>query len=224
MPALDSQSTRSRTRSFGLLLVRITPPMALPDQFPPSGRPTRTDEPRGVIASSSSGAGSLRVSSCRRSRIHILVASVGATRADIVRTRAQAVSPYSFPRRRIGQRGLMQQGGPASEPGMSTSWEPYSITEGTIVVLPEGGPYAGRGVIERMAAIGVVITHAVEQPEPRRATAAEADLLGIQKSALVTHIRRTYISEDGRPVETADIVVPDAYCEIVYEVPIGRRT
>ncbi|KOT88386.1 GntR family transcriptional regulator [Streptomyces sp. NRRL F-5755] len=107
---------------------------------------------------------------------------------------------------------------------LSTSWEPYSITEGTIVVLPEGGPYAGRGVIERMAAIGVTITHAVEQPEPRRATAAEANLLGIQKSALVTHIRRTYISEDGRPVETADIVVPDAYCEIVYEVPIERRT
>ncbi|KOT81557.1 GntR family transcriptional regulator [Streptomyces rimosus subsp. pseudoverticillatus] len=107
---------------------------------------------------------------------------------------------------------------------LSTSWEPYSITEGTIVVLPEGGPYAGRGVIERMAAIGVTITHAVEQPEPRRATAAEANLLGIQKSALVTHIRRTYISEDGRPVETADIVVPNAYCEIVYEVPIERRT
>ncbi|MFH8346908.1 GntR family transcriptional regulator [Streptomyces sp. NPDC018045] len=107
---------------------------------------------------------------------------------------------------------------------LSTSWEPYSITEGTIVVLPEGGPYTGRGVIERMAAIGVMITHAVEQPEPRRATAAEANLLGIQKSALVTHIRRTYISEDGRPVETADIVVPDAYCEIVYEVPIKRHT
>ncbi|MFB1047688.1 GntR family transcriptional regulator [Streptomyces chrestomyceticus] len=107
---------------------------------------------------------------------------------------------------------------------LSTSWEPYSITEGTIAVLPEGGPYAGRGVIERMAAIGVVITHAVERPEPRRATVAEANLLGIPKSALVTHIRRTYISEDGRPVETADIVVPDAYCEIVYEVPIEHRT
>ncbi|MET9141440.1 UTRA domain-containing protein, partial [Streptomyces parvulus] len=64
--------------------------------------------------------------------------------------------------------------------------------------------------------------HAVEQPEPRQATAEEASLLGIQKAALVTHIRRTYYSDQGRPVETADIVVPTAHCEIVYEIPISR--
>ncbi len=50
----------------------------------------------------------------------------------------------------------------------------------------------------------------------------EASLLGIQKAALVTHIRRTYYSDEGRPVETADIVVPAAHCEIVYEIPISR--
>ncbi|MCP9207114.1 GntR family transcriptional regulator [Streptomyces sp. NEAU-Y11] len=105
---------------------------------------------------------------------------------------------------------------------LSTSWEPYSITGGTIVVLPEGGPHAGRGVVERMAAIDVRVTHAVEQPEPRQATAEEAHLLGVPKGALVTHIRRTYFSEDGRPVETADIVIPAAHCEIVYEVPIDK--
>ncbi|MFI2374294.1 UTRA domain-containing protein [Streptomyces sp. NPDC018964] len=66
------------------------------------------------------------------------------------------------------------------------------------------------------------VCHAVEQPEPRKATAEEASLLGIQKSALVTHIRRTYYSDQGRPVETADIVVPAAHCEIVYEIPINR--
>ncbi|MGW6722866.1 GntR family transcriptional regulator [Streptomyces sp. NPDC054995] len=105
---------------------------------------------------------------------------------------------------------------------LSTSWEPYAITDGTLVVLPEGGPYAGAGVVNRMAAIGVTVSHAVEQPEPRHATAKEASLLGIQKAALVTHIRRTYYSDDGRPVETADIVVPAAHCEIVYEIPINR--
>jgi hypothetical protein len=63
-----------------------------------------------------------------------------------------------------------------------------------------------------MAAIGVTVSHAVEQPEPRQATAEEASLLGIQRAALVTHIRRTYYSDDGRPVETADIVVPAAHC------------
>ncbi|MFK0118742.1 GntR family transcriptional regulator [Streptomyces sp. NPDC090994] len=105
---------------------------------------------------------------------------------------------------------------------VSTSWEPYSITSGTLAVLPEGGPYAGMGVVRRMAEIGITVSHAVEQPEPRQATAEEASLLGVQKGALVTHIRRTYYSDDGRPVETADIVVPAAHCEIVYEIPINR--
>ncbi|KOU10471.1 MULTISPECIES: GntR family transcriptional regulator [Streptomyces] len=105
---------------------------------------------------------------------------------------------------------------------LSTSWEPYDLTAGTLVVLPEGGPHAGAGVVNRMAAIGITVSHAVEQPEPRQATAEEASLLGIQKAALVTHIRRTYYSDQGRPVETADIVVPAAHCEIVYEIPISR--
>ncbi|MFE5656190.1 GntR family transcriptional regulator [Streptomyces sp. NPDC056517] len=104
---------------------------------------------------------------------------------------------------------------------LSTSWEPYDLTSGTLIVLPEGGPHAGVGVVNRMAQIDVTISHAVEQPEPRQATAEEASLLGIQKAALVTHIRRTYYSNEGRPVETADIVVPAALCEIVYEIPIG---
>lgn len=105
---------------------------------------------------------------------------------------------------------------------LSTSWEPYELTAGTLVVLPEGGPHAGVGVVNRMAVIGITVSHAVEQPEPRQATAEEASLLGIQKAALVTHIRRTYYSDLGQPVETADIVIPAALCEIVYEIPVGR--
>ncbi|WP_327384131.1 GntR family transcriptional regulator [Streptomyces sp. NBC_01207] len=105
---------------------------------------------------------------------------------------------------------------------LSASWEPYELTAGTLVVLPEGGPHAGAGVVNRMAEIGVTVSHAVEQPEPRQATVEEASLLGIQKAALVTHIRRTYYSDQGRPVETADIVVPTALCEIVYEIPVSR--
>lgn len=105
---------------------------------------------------------------------------------------------------------------------MSTSWESYELTVGTLVVLPEGGPHAGAGVVNQMAAIGTTVIHAVEQPEPRQATAEEASLLGIQKAALVTHIRRTYYSDQGQPAETADIVIPAALCEIVYEIPVGR--
>ena len=105
---------------------------------------------------------------------------------------------------------------------VSTSWEPYSITSGTLAVLPEGGPYAGMGVVHRMAEIGITVTRAEERPEPGHANAEEAALLGVQRGALVTRIQRTYYSSEGRPVETADIVVPVALCEIVYEVPVSR--
>lgn len=32
----------------------------------------------------------------------------------------------------------------------STSWEPYDLTVGTLIVLPQGGPHAGAGVVNRM--------------------------------------------------------------------------
>jgi hypothetical protein len=35
-----------------------------------------------------------------------------------------------------------------------------------------------------MAALGITVSHAVERPEPRQATAEEVSLLGIQKTAL----------------------------------------
>ncbi|MFD3885035.1 GntR family transcriptional regulator [Streptomyces microflavus] len=105
---------------------------------------------------------------------------------------------------------------------LCTSWEPYDLTRGTIVVLPEDGPLSGRGVVERLAEIGVSVTRLVERQEPGNANAEEALLLGIQRGALVTRFQRTYYSDGGRPVETADIVIPAALCEIVYEVPISR--
>ena len=95
---------------------------------------------------------------------------------------------------------ILADGRPAQ---LSTSWEPYDLTTGTLVVLSEGGPHDRAGVVKRMAVIAVTVSHAVEQPKPRQATTEEASLLGIQKAALVTHIRRTYYIDQGRPVETA---------------------
>lgn len=105
---------------------------------------------------------------------------------------------------------------------LSESWEPMAITDGTPIVLPEMGPLAGMGVVERMRTIGVVIDTAVEVPRPGRATQEEANLLGIGVGDLLTHIERTYYDRDGRPVETADIVVPDVRWEIAYEIPIKQ--
>lgn len=106
---------------------------------------------------------------------------------------------------------------------LSESWEPMAITDGTPIVLPERGPLAGMGVVERMRSIGVVIETAVEVPHPARATQEQANLLGISLGDLVLEIERTYYDADGRPVETADIVAPDMRWEVAYEFGIERE-
>ncbi|MBT2489107.1 GntR family transcriptional regulator [Streptomyces sp. ISL-96] len=105
---------------------------------------------------------------------------------------------------------------------LSESWEPMAITDGTPIVLPEMGPHAGAGVVERMRSIGVEIDTAVEIPRPARASQEQANLLGISVGDLVMQIERTYYDTDGRPVETAAIVVPDVRWEIAYEIGIQR--
>ncbi|MEV8455904.1 GntR family transcriptional regulator [Streptomyces sp. NPDC052095] len=105
---------------------------------------------------------------------------------------------------------------------LSESWEPMALTEGTPVVLPETGPLAGRGVVERMRSIGVIVSTVVEIPRPARATPAQAHLLGIGVGDLVLLIERTLYDSTGRPVETADMVVPDARREVVYEFGAAR--
>lgn len=105
---------------------------------------------------------------------------------------------------------------------LSESWEPMAITGGTPIVLPETGPLAGKGVVERMRSIGVEIDTVVELPRPARATQAQANLLGISVGDLVLRIERIIYDTDGRPVETADIVIPDVRREVVYEFGVDR--
>ncbi|MYW14737.1 UTRA domain-containing protein, partial [Streptomyces sp. SID2955] len=105
---------------------------------------------------------------------------------------------------------------------LSESWEPMALTDGTPIVLPEKGPLAGKGVVERMRSIGVVVETVVEAPRPARATPAQANLLGINAGDLVLRIERTIYDTDGCPVETADMVVPDARREVVYEFGVDR--
>jgi DNA-binding GntR family transcriptional regulator len=103
---------------------------------------------------------------------------------------------------------------------LSTSWEPLAITGKTAIITPEDGPYAGRGVVERMAAIGVTITNALEEVTARPALADEARQLGGVAGHLVLDIQRTYYTEDGKPVETADIVIPADRYRVSYHLPV----
>ncbi|MFG2681313.1 GntR family transcriptional regulator [Streptomyces sp. NPDC048392] len=106
---------------------------------------------------------------------------------------------------------------------LSVSWEPMSITGDTPIVLPELGPFAGMGVVERMRSIGIDIVTALEVPRPARATQEHANLLGISRGDQVLVIERTYFDGDGRAVETADITIPDARWEVAYEFAVDAR-
>ena len=107
---------------------------------------------------------------------------------------------------------------------LSTGWEPMAITGGTVVVLPEGGPLAGRGVVARMAAIGVTVARAVEVPRPASVDRDQAQRLGVPAGAPALQIERTFYDTDGRPVETADILVPSQYWDTAYQYEIPPRT
>lgn len=107
-----------------------------------------------------------------------------------------------------------------SEPVMlSTSYEPLRITGRTPVMLPEEGPLAGRGVVERMAAIDVIVDNVAEEVGARPALAAEARVLGGQPGHVVLVIARTYRA-GGLPVETADVVVPADRFQVAYHLPV----
>ncbi|MFC8721104.1 GntR family transcriptional regulator [Kitasatospora sp. NPDC057198] len=103
---------------------------------------------------------------------------------------------------------------------LADSWEPLALTDGTPVTMPGYGPMHGRTVVARMAALGIRVVRALERPRPARPTAEQATLLGITSNDLVTVVERTYLDDSGRPVETADLVIPDYRWEIRYELPL----
>ncbi|MBG0828586.1 GntR family transcriptional regulator [Planomonospora sp. ID67723] len=108
------------------------------------------------------------------------------------------------------------------EPWMlSDSYEPLSLTKGTIVALPEDGPLAGMGVTHRMAEIGVIVDDWVEDVGARAALPEEARRLRIAPGSIVLTIDRTYLA-DGRPVEVCDIVVPAETTKLGYSGPVGE--
>ncbi len=101
---------------------------------------------------------------------------------------------------------------------LSISYEPLSLTAGTPVEWPEDGPAVG--VVARFDVIDVHVDECEERVRDRPATQEEIDVLKLPpRRAHVQTIERTYFSQ-GRPVETADIVLPAGRYEIVYRFPI----
>ncbi|MGW6454634.1 GntR family transcriptional regulator [Streptomyces sp. NPDC055078] len=102
---------------------------------------------------------------------------------------------------------------------LSTSWEPLAVTGRTPVMLPEEGPLGGCGVVERMAAIDIVVDNVSEEVGARPGLAEELLALGGVPGHVVMVVARTYYAS-GRAVETADIVVPADRFRIAYHLAV----
>ena len=107
-----------------------------------------------------------------------------------------------------------------SEPvQLATSYEPEEVTAGTAVAVPEQGPLAGRGVIERMASIGVVVDEVVEEVSVRPSLLAESAALGMPAGAPALVIERVHLAS-GRPVEAGEIVIAADRFRLRYRIPV----
>ncbi|EPD55081.1 GntR family transcriptional regulator [Streptomyces sp. HGB0020] len=102
---------------------------------------------------------------------------------------------------------------------LSTSWEPLAVTGRTPVMLPEEGPLGGMGVVERMAAIDVIVDNVTEEVGARPGLAEELHALGGVPGHVVLVIQRTFFAS-GRPVETADVVIPADRYRVAYHLPV----
>lgn len=77
---------------------------------------------------------------------------------------------------------------------LSTSWEPLAVTGRTPVMLPEEGPLGGMGVVERMAAIDVIVDNVTEEVGARPGLAEELLALGGVPGHVVVVIQRTFFA------------------------------
>ena len=102
---------------------------------------------------------------------------------------------------------------------LAVSCEPAGLTAGTPVALPEQGPLAGRGVIERMASIGVNVDEIVEEMSARPAALAEAVALATPAGAPMLVVERAHYAGQCA-VETAQVVIPADRFRLRYRFPV----
>jgi GntR family transcriptional regulator len=105
---------------------------------------------------------------------------------------------------------------------LATSYEPAAMTAQTPVPLPEQGTFAGRGVVERMQAIGIGVDQVVEEISVRPALSAEATALNIPAGSAVLLIERSHRSGE-RTVETGEIVIAADRFRLRYRFPVAAQ-
>jgi GntR family transcriptional regulator len=103
---------------------------------------------------------------------------------------------------------------------MVTSYEPAELTAHTPVPFPEQGPFAGRGVIERMKVISVYVDQVVEEISVRPSLSAEAAALDIPAGAPVLLIERAHRAGQ-RTVEVGEILIAADRFRLRYRIPVA---
>ena len=103
---------------------------------------------------------------------------------------------------------------------LATSYEPAAATAQTPVPFPEQGTFAGRGVVERMQAIGVGVDQVVEEISVRPALSAEAAVLDVPAGSPVLLVERSHRSGE-RTVETGEIVIAADRFRLCYRFPVA---
>lgn len=104
---------------------------------------------------------------------------------------------------------------------LATSYEPARVTAGTAVASPEEGPFAGRGVAERMRAIGITVDELVEDVAVRPCLSAEAAALDIPAGAPVLVVTREHRAAE-QAVEISEIVVAADRFTLRYRIPVAQ--
>jgi GntR family transcriptional regulator len=102
---------------------------------------------------------------------------------------------------------------------LAISYEPAEITSGTAVAVPEQGPFAGRGVIERMRFIGIEVDQVVEEVGMRLSLRAEASALALPPGAPVLVIERAHLCR-GQAVEAGEIIIAADRFKLRYRFPV----
>jgi len=102
---------------------------------------------------------------------------------------------------------------------LAVSYEPTLLTAGTPIAVPEQGPLAGRGVIERMRSIGIEVDEVTEEVAVRPSLRAEASALALPAGAFVLVVERVQYAA-GRAVETGEVVVPADRFKLRYRFPV----
>jgi hypothetical protein len=105
---------------------------------------------------------------------------------------------------------------------LATSYEAAATTAQTPVPFPEQGTFAGRGVAERMQAIGIGVDQVVEEISVRPALSAEAAVLNVPAGSPVLLIERSHHCGE-RIVETGEVVIAADRFRLRYRFPVAAQ-